>query len=1073
MDINNLISTTKKKIAGYYLAETILKLAIAGLLLLFINYFADILDISNVYFRISIWCLLLGFLIFLILKIITKLIFLQTADEYIALLIQKKNSKLNDDLINAVQLERNNYSETSAELAKEFVKITSSKISLQLSNTVINFSSLKSIFIVFVVLFVNFILFYNSFQIKRYFLPFSSSIKVSVLPGDISVNTSDSINIYTTVKPESIIPFLFFREYNSEWRNKKMKRCVLGKYTETIDKITADTEYYVQAQDIRSPKYKIKITSPLVIADIKLEYIYPPYTGLSNKITDEGVEPDIGAPVGTTIKVTAKSNKKIKTAFLLTDTNEKIPMHISKNLLTSQFIIQNQSAYWIEATADNGETNSPIRHIIKIIKNIPPTVEILAPACNVMVSENDSLKIIYTAEDDFGISEINMNLLTLQKRTCIKSFPKPQQKVLDDYEISIAELNLKPGDVVQYRVEATDNNIYPSPETGISKIWTFEVLSYQMEHKIIEAELSEFNIALQEILSRQLQSRTALTTSPPDYETAIGMQKNTQELTNKTLANLSAILKKMANDPLTSYFVYTEYENLAQSLSTLEKDKMNSALTSLTENKFATAEQHQNEIIDELQRLVKFSQDIIKNQKMEDIVSTVAEMNDFSSDIQANLKQLREQPSKEKMRQLQKAMEKLSDLMTQLAEKVASIPSEMPQDFANNENVKKINLTEMRLTADEMKWTLQAGNIDKAIELAQKLSQQISDILNAVENSAKSVSDNRYKELEAKLNESMHNLTEIIETQKSILSDTQQLDSKRLEKILQLQKELLKKLAEKQKQAIAELQTSKTILEKSTTTQPSIFNLYIQPETQMNIVLKEFSDEKIEKSKKLLSEIIAELEYLTKNVTLQEAQQHISISKVIEQEILDELTNFSPPKTDVFNNADLDKHNQLAEKQQTNQLKTQALQNKLSVLSYQTLSIPRESIKNISDSEKSMGIAANELSNFNTTSAVDSEKKALDDLLNSKDSLEKASNQMKQLAIGTTPMGMGSSGMVRVSGNGTGGYTGFRTGYVKIPSLDDYKPPKEFRETIIESLRQKYPQKYEPIIKDYFKRLIE
>ena len=88
--------------------------------------------------------------------------------------------------------------------------------------------------------------------------------------------------------------------------------------------------------------------------------------------------------------------------------------------------------------------------------------------------------------------------------------------------------------------------------------------------------------------------------------------------------------------------------------------------------------------------------------------------------------------------------------------------------------------------------------------------------------------------------------------------------------------------------------------------------------------------------------------------------------------------------------------------------------------------------------------------------------------------MEKASSQTKSALVGAGISRMnGTSGQIRMRGNGEGGYTGCRSGFVKIPSKDEYRPPKEFREEIIKSLRQKYPQKYEIIIKDYFKRLIE
>ncbi|HAX62313.1 MAG TPA: hypothetical protein DCX95_07165 [Elusimicrobia bacterium] len=1064
-NINILISDSKKRIGFFYIVKNFAKIFIVVFLSLFLNFFADIFSISSFTYRVLLWLTTAGFILFLAIKTFLRINRLKNADGQFAILLQKKNPALKDDLINAVQLKGDSGIETSQELAEKFVKQTSEKISPDLSKTVISFNSVKSVFIIFFVLFVNVALFYDSFQFNRYLLPFKRDIKILVVPGDIAITAGSNVNIYATIKTEKSTPFLFFKEKNSDWHKSKMKQISDDKYSGIIEKITDDTEYYVELLDSRSQRYKIKIVAPLTIADIQIEYFYPQNIGLQNKIVNES---DIESPIGTTVKISARVNKKIKEAFLLTDTAEKIKMEIpdgEKDILTSLLVIQNQKEDWIEAESVDGDSYQPIKHKIGIIKNNPPTVEIISPAFDVMISENGILKIVYSAEDDFGIKEIEINYLTLKKKNLLKSFSKPETKIIDDYEISVSELGLKPGDIVQYQLVVADNNML----IGNSKIYTIEILSYEMEHKIIENALSDFNNELREILSRQLQSNTLL--SKQDFENALKMQKNTKELTSAGIDNFQKILEKMKDDPLTTYQIYNEYKNLSETLSALEKQKMLDAINSISDKQYEQAKQKQEEITDELERLSGISENILKNQKMEDMLSTVREMSDTSANIEENLNNMKAMPNAEKMKELQKAMAQLSELTGKLAEKISQLPKETPDEFANDENVKKIDLAEMRLTADEMKWTLEVGNIDKAIELAQKLSRQISDMLNSVENAAQSVSGGKNAELEEKLNRSLSELNEIIESQKNIITDTQKTDAKRLEKILALQKELIEKLAELQKQAISELQNSKMLLEKSTATPVNIYNLYVSPEIKMNIVLREFITEKIDKSRQLLTEIINELDILHKNINIKKSAEHVLKSRATEQKILSELTNFSPEKTAIFNKEDFEGHKKLSETQKLNRQKTGELKQKLSKLADRTASIPSDAVGNISSSEKSMESGAGELSNSNIPSSLDFEKKALDDLLNGKDAMEKASSQMKQMpgAGGT----MGTSGQIRMRGNGAGGHTGFRTGFVKIPSKDDYKPPKEFREEIIKSLRQKYPQKYETIIKDYFKRLIE
>ena len=55
--------------------------------------------------------------------------------------------------------------------------------------------------------------------------------------------------------------------------------------------------------------------------------------------------------------------------------------------------------------------------------------------------------------------------------------------------------------------------------------------------------------------------------------------------------------------------------------------------------------------------------------------------------------------------------------------------------------------------------------------------------------------------------------------------------------------------------------------------------------------------------------------------------------------------------------------------------------------------------------------------------------------------------------------------------SGPGGKMGARLEFVPMPTAKDYQPPKEIREELERSLREKRPAAYDGIIKDYFKRI--
>jgi hypothetical protein len=53
------------------------------------------------------------------------------------------------------------------------------------------------------------------------------------------------------------------------------------------------------------------------------------------------------------------------------------------------------------------------------------------------------------------------------------------------------------------------------------------------------------------------------------------------------------------------------------------------------------------------------------------------------------------------------------------------------------------------------------------------------------------------------------------------------------------------------------------------------------------------------------------------------------------------------------------------------------------------------------------------------------------------------------------------------------GQFGASTEKVEIPSEEAYKVPKEFRQDILDALKEGLPEKYKDLNKDYYQRLVD
>ena len=244
----------------------------------------------------------------------------------------------------------------------------------------------------------------------------------------------------------------------------------------------------------------------------------------------------------------------------------------------------------------------------------------------------------------------------------------------------------------------------------------------------------------------------------------------------------------------------------------------------------------------------------------------------------------------------------------------------------------------------------------------------------------------------------------------------------------------------------------------------------------MRKVGDEMNSGRLENSAKWLSEIIqnmekplVDLEKSTK--TIQGINDYTQIMKS-EKEILEKLES-PTPSASAFNKGDLNNLESLGGKQNQLSQKTNELRKELQRLSRKTANLGVPLTQSLSDAASEMKQAGENLGRSQTFSAQRHEEAALSHLGQAQQELQQAQNALQQMA-GQQGGGSGGQGSKRVRMRGKKpGNSGQKTGKVQLPTAEDYKPPKAFREELLESLKEKFPETYEDIIHKYFKYLSE
>ncbi len=160
---------------------------------------------------------------------------------------------------------------------------------------------------------------------------------------------------------------------------------------------------------------------------------------------------------------------------------------------------------------------------------------------------------------------------------------------------------------------------------------------------------------------------------------------------------------------------------------------------------------------------------------------------------------------------------------------------------------------------------------------------------------------------------------------------------------------------------------------------------------------------------------------------------------------------------------------EFAGKQGDIQAETDSVREKLDKLSKHSPIVGKQTSDNLEEASSSMGGAKNELNKQNVLKGLLGEREALYQLAEAKKGMQDAKERLQKGMMG----GGMPFPMLGFRGRMDEGQMGTSTEKVEIPSEEAYKVPKEFRQDIIDAMKEGLPEKYKKLNKDYYKRLVE
>ncbi len=165
--------------------------------------------------------------------------------------------------------------------------------------------------------------------------------------------------------------------------------------------------------------------------------------------------------------------------------------------------------------------------------------------------------------------------------------------------------------------------------------------------------------------------------------------------------------------------------------------------------------------------------------------------------------------------------------------------------------------------------------------------------------------------------------------------------------------------------------------------------------------------------------------------------------------------------------------NKLAKREKEISQQAEAMKKLFDKMNQENPLLPPSLSQNMGNAERNLNNAESRLKAQQIQRGIDSENKALKSLQETRDQLNEIKNsgsQMSEQGDKETPLRLGT-GNRRDSRRG--GSPRMQKEQVLLPSEDQYKVPRAFREEILDAMKKQTPKNYERLVNEYYKELVQ
>jgi hypothetical protein len=826
-----------------------------------------------------------------------------------------------------------------------------------------------------------------------------------------------------------------------------------------------------------------------ITGDVELTYRYPAYTGLQPRSVP-GTSGDISAPKGTEVEIKTRADRDVEKAELVFG-EKHLPLQVTPPRdLTGRFVVEASGSYHFAFLSGSTEVAKGPEYPVNLEADEPPKVTLLTPGEELEVDPNEKVVLKFEATDDYGLTEAQLVYrLPRDKEEQRVAVPRDDgRKTRGTYAWDLGALKLGPGDRVSYYIEAKDNDTVDGPKKGASRTHELKVYSaaeHRREAVARAAQLWERTVLF---LGDRMEGPDRKNPTQPDVvasrivvdqsglQLAADFAAAAQELVDgkdspqelwKALANIGEGLHKRIRATSDFRRLYLRYAK-----SSTSEIGLSTRFSRLLE-----------EEIGELEKDILYLETLIDRQKLFDLQEMAKELGKERRELASRIEDYKQTKDPKAQEQILGEIRALRERIEALMERMSELAKGIRDEHLNAEALQDL-MEEKDLSSalDEVEKLMREGKADEALAKLQELGMQMEEMLKNLDTAEQEFGGQEYSELAEKFKGFMEDVNKTAQEQKGVSDRTRDIRDRYKSQLKERLKQLSQGLKDPLLKAVEEVSRDYRDIGPDPLNSRADAPLEeVQSELEnLKNALKvddfDLAAESAERADRAAQELSM---YGDQQRQLDQAFQNppaarAESSKLAErlgkdarkvQDINQKLQKLFPAPGSMMSEEDRSQLKNLSKEQKQVEKRAQGLQQKMDELSQMAPIFDGDAEEQLEQVAQRMGAASERLEGSDPNRSY-GEQKAAQDLL------QQFQQQMQQ----NQSKGKGGKGLplpMFAGGRRSGwGQTQSRE-KVEIPDADQHQAPKEFRQDLLDAMKQGAPEKYKDQVKRYYEELVK